>query len=71
MSNESSSGSTLFLGINIVISTITAIIGHQMHGSVGWAIVNFIFSWTSWIKWLICKDITMSIIKEAFGFFFQ
>ena len=36
-----------------------------------WAIVDFFFWPIAWIKWLICEQVNMSIIKEAFSFFFN
>lgn len=49
----------------------TAIIGKTIHGSLFWAIMNFIFWPISWIKWLIWQDVNLSIIKSAFDFFLK
>lgn len=54
-----------------IISIFTAIIGHEIHGSIFWSIVNFIFWPFAWLKWLICQEVNMSIIKSAFDFFLQ
>lgn len=54
-----------------VAGILTAIIGKTIHGSIFWAIMNFFFWWISWVKWLICKDVNISIIKESFDFFFK
>jgi hypothetical protein len=50
--------------------TSTAMVGYHIHHSVFWAIVDFIFAPIAWIKWLICQEVTLRIIKETFGFFF-
>lgn len=55
----------------LLFSTVTAIIGYHIHGSVFWGIIDFIFSPLVWIKWLICHDVSVSIIKEAFSWFFK
>jgi len=49
----------------------TAIIGHQIHSSVFWAIVDFFFWPFAWIKWIICQEVTMTIITKAFAWFFK
>jgi hypothetical protein len=47
----------------------TAIIGHEIHGSIFWSIVDFLFWPFAWIKWLVCSEVNISIIKNAFSFF--
>lgn len=54
-----------------LFSTFTAIVGFQIHGSVFWAIVDFIFSPLAWLKWLICQEVSISVIREAFSFFLK
>lgn len=49
----------------------TGVIGHQVHGSVFWSIMDFLFSPFAWLKWLLLHQVTLSIIKEAFAFFFR
>lgn len=55
--------------IAILIAIATAIIGHHIHGSFFWSIVDFLFWPIAWIKWLICQEVSISIIKESFAFF--
>lgn len=55
----------------LIFSYITSMIGYHIHGSIGWAIFDFILAPIVWLKWLICKEITLSIIKETFSFFFK
>lgn len=55
----------------LIVAICTAIIGHHIHGSVFWAIVDFFVCPLVWIKWLICQEVNMTIIKGAFAFFLQ
>jgi hypothetical protein len=55
----------------VAIATSTAIIGYQIHHSIGWAILDFIFWPIAWIKWLICHEVNLTIIKQAFEFFLK
>ena len=48
---------------------VTIVIGYTINKSVIWAILNGIFWPITWVKWLICKDVNMTIIKESFSFF--
>jgi hypothetical protein len=57
--------------IVLILSALTAIIGYGIHKSVFWAICDFIFFPVAWIKWLICQEVSVSIIKQAFSFFFN
>ncbi len=54
----------------LVFSLSTAVIGHKIHGSAFWAVVDFLFPIIVWLKWLICQEVTLSVIKSAFAFFF-
>jgi len=46
-------------------------IGYQIHGSIAWAIVDFIFVPFAWLKWIVCQEVTLTVIKHAFSWFFQ
>jgi hypothetical protein len=52
----------------IILCTATAMIGYTIHGSLFWSIMNFIFCPISWAKWLICKEVSFSVIKQTFAF---
>lgn len=54
-----------------LLSVATAMIGHEIHGSLFWAVMDFVFMPLTWFKWLICHQVTFSIIKRTFGFFLQ
>jgi hypothetical protein len=49
----------------------TAMIGYQIHGSLFWSIIDFIFTPIVWCKWLIMHQVNLSIIKETFSFFLK
>ena len=54
----------------MVFCTMVAMVGYTIHGSIFWSIVDFFFSTIALIKWLICHEITLDIIKETFTWFF-
>lgn len=49
---------------------LTAMIGHTIHHSIFWSVVDFIFAPIVWIKWLICHEVTWKIIQNTFTWFF-
>jgi hypothetical protein len=54
-----------------IIAIITATIGYHIHHSGFWAIIDF-FLWPfAWAKWIICQEVSLSIIKESLAWFFQ
>lgn len=55
----------------VLFSLLTSMIGYHIHGSVLWAIFDWIFAPFVWIKWLICHDVNFQIIKETFSWFFN
>ena len=57
--------------VYLVLATITAMVGHTIHGSLLWSIIDFIFWPIAWIKWLICHQVCLTVIKNAFGFLMQ
>lgn len=58
-------------GVNLLIGLITAMIGHTIHSSIFWSIMDFIFWPFAWVKWLIMQEVNMSIIKQTFSFFLK
>jgi len=65
--NEWSIGRLLFIAVAI----FTAIIGYHIHGSVFWTIMDWIFWPFAWLKWLLCQEVSMSVIKDSFAFFMK
>ena len=59
---------TLSLIIYIVVCTSVAMIGYTIHHSLFWSIIDFIFWPIALIKWLICHEINISVIKQTFDF---
>ena len=54
-----------------VLCVCVAMIGYEMHGSVGWAIVDLIFTPVVLIYWLVTQQINLSLLQETFSFFFK
>ncbi len=67
--DSSSSGSVSIL--YPIIGVFTAIVGHSIHHSIFWAIVDWFFWPIAWCKWLLCHEVSLSVIKNAFSFFLQ
>lgn len=53
-----------------IFCVITAMVGYTIHGSLFWSIADFFFAPIAWAKWLICREVTLSIIKNTFSWFF-
>lgn len=56
--------------VYIIFGLLTAMVGYAIHQSIGWAIVDFLFPCFAWIKWIICHEVTMTIIQNTFSWFF-
>lgn len=54
-----------------IFAVLTAVIGYHIHGSIFWTIIDFFFSPLAWLKWLICHEVNITILKGIFSFFFQ
>jgi hypothetical protein len=57
--------------IYLILGIATAMVGYRIHGSIFWAIMDFIFMPFVWCKWLILHQVNISIIKDTFMFFLQ
>lgn len=55
----------------LALATVTAMVGHTIHGGAFWTVMNFIFWPISWVKWLFCHEVNATIIKHTFDFLFQ
>lgn len=55
----------------LLLCLATSMIGYNIHGSIFWAIIDWIFMPIAWCKWLICHEVNMTIIRETFSFFFK
>lgn len=55
-----------------VLAYITGVIGYTINDqSIGWGIFDALICPLPIIKWLWCHELTISLIKESFPFFFQ
>jgi hypothetical protein len=66
-SNSRSGGGGL---LYFVFSILTAMVGHTIHGSLFWSIIDFIFVPFVWIKWIWFHEVTLTVIKTTFPWFF-
>jgi hypothetical protein len=66
MSRSSSGGGLLYL----IFSIMTAMIGYTIHGSLFWSIIDFTFVPLVWLKWLLFHEVTLTVIKNTFTWFF-
>ncbi len=48
---------------------VTAMIANHIYDDLFWAIISFLFAPFAWIKWLVCKEVNWTVIKETFSFF--
>ena len=55
--------------LGLLFAAATAMVGYHIHGSIFWSIVDFIFSPIAIIKWLICHELTLAVLKDTFSFF--
>lgn len=56
----------------IIFSLPTAMIAYTINnGSIFWAIVDFFLWPLVWLKWFICQEVTVSIIKKSFEWFLK
>jgi len=55
-----------------LLCVATAMVGYNInHGSLGWAIMDFLFAPLAWCKWLICHQVNLSMVKYTFNFLLQ
>lgn len=50
---------------------LTSMVGFQIHNSIFWSIVDFFFAPLVILKWIICKEVTLKIVKQSFEWFFN
>lgn len=54
-----------------IFAILTAMVGYTIHKSIFWSIIDFLLAPLVWIKWIICHEVTLSIIKETFSWFLK
>ena len=57
--------------IYLVFAIFTAKIGLAIHDSIFWAVMDFFFSPFAWLKWILCEQVNMTVIRQAFAFFYN
>lgn len=55
----------------LFFATATAMVGHHIHGSFFWTVVDFFLSPLAWVKWFICQEVSLAIIRSTFAFFLK
>lgn len=55
----------------VLFCFITSLIGYTIHGSIFWSIMDFFFTPIAWIKWIIYHEVTLTVIKNTFVWFFN
>lgn len=69
MSNDNSSSYNFGNLLYTLIGIAVAFVGYNIHHSIFWAIVDWFFWPIALLKWLICSEVNITIIKGAFAFF--
>lgn len=54
-----------------LMCVLTAMVGYHIHHSLFWSIIDFFFMPIAWLKWLICQEVNMTVIRATFSFFFN
>lgn len=52
----------------LIVCAATAMVGYTIHGSIFWSALNFLFWPIAWAKWLVCKEVSLSVIQRTFSF---
>lgn len=71
MEQNSNSNSSSIKWINVIFALLTANVGYSIHNSIFWSIIDFIFYPIAWIKWIICHEVTLTIIEKSFNWFLK
>lgn len=53
-----------------IFCILTAMIGYTIHRSLFWSIIDYLLCPLVWAKWIICHEVTLTIIKKTFTWFF-
>lgn len=69
--NKSGCGCSTTTFIHVLFGILTAMVGYHIHYSVFWTIIDFLFWPIAIIKWVIFHEITLRVLKDTFGWFFN
>jgi hypothetical protein len=53
------------------MGVLSAMVGYQIHHDEFWAFMNVLFWPASWIWWVMYHEVTLTIIKTSFEWFFK
>lgn len=53
------------------IGFLVSMIGYHLHGSILWSIFDFFFWYVVLVKWVVDKQLTLTVIQQTFSFFFH
>lgn len=57
---------------NWVLAFIVGMLGYKLNGdSIIWGVIDGIFYPIVLIKWIICEELTLTLIANTFPFFFN
>ena len=70
---------TLGAILMLIIQIGTAMLAYPINVTAGswcpliWSIIDFLppFTFIAWIKWCVCHQVNMTLIKHTFSFFFN
>lgn len=54
--------------VYFILQVMTAMVGYTIHHSLFWSIMDFLFMPFAIVKWLICHQLTLTVLKETFKF---
>lgn len=54
----------------LIVCVLTSMVGYTIHGSLFWSIIDFLFAPIAIVKWIVCKEMTLEVIKQTFEWFF-
>jgi hypothetical protein len=66
---KTNNGNGFYTFFCLLMCVFTAVIGNKIRGSLFWSVVDFFFWPIAWAKWLICQEVSVSLIKSAFSSF--
>ncbi len=53
----------------LIFCVLTGMVAHRLYHDVLISIISGIFWPIAWIKWLICHEVTLSVLKYTFNWF--
>lgn len=60
----------LYTWVYLILCTLTSIIGYNIHYSLFWSLIDFWLAPLIWVKWLVLKEVNITLINDSFNWFF-